>query len=132
MTLRDRSWRGSRFYRTPRGVRNKGFNHSKNVISTCNRTVFKLRSSNFTVTSMTPRDRSWRGSRFYRTPRGVRNKGLITQKNVISTCNRTVFKIRSSNFTGTSMTPRDRSWRGSRFLPYPQRGQKYRVNHSKT
>ena len=55
-------------------------NHSKNVISTCNRTVFKLKSSNFTGTSTTPRDRSWRGSRFYRTPRGIRNKGLITQK----------------------------------------------------
>ena len=170
MTPRDRSWRGSQFYRTPRGVRNRRVNHSKNVISTCNRTVFKLRSSNFTVTSTTPRDRSWRGSRFYRTPRGVRNKGLITQKryfdvqshsfqdkkfklhrnvddssgqvvegftilpypqrgqkwrvnhskNVISTCNRTVFKLRSSNFTGTSMTPRDRSWRGSRFYRTPR------------
>ena len=55
-------------------------NHSKNVISTCNRTVFKIRSSNFTGMSMTPRDRLWRGSQFIRTPRWVRNNGLITQK----------------------------------------------------
>ena len=95
-------------------------NHSKNVISTCNRTVFKLRSSNFTVTSTTPRDRSWRGSQFYRTPRGVRNRRVNHSKNVISTCNRTVFKLRSSNFTVTSTTPRDRSWRGSRFYRTPR------------
>ena len=30
----------------------------------------------------------------------------------LSQCIRTVFKVRRSNFTGTSMTPRDRSWRG--------------------
>ena len=131
--------------------------------STCIRTVFKMKSWNFTGTSMTHRDRSWRGCRFYRSPRGVRNEKLITQKtwiwraftqfskcrvetsllrqrlpetgrgeavdstfprrgqewrvnhskNVNATCIRTVFKIQSWNFTGTSMTPRDRSggWR---------------------
>ena len=29
---------------------------------------------------MTLRDRSWKGWRYYRTPGGVRNEGLITQK----------------------------------------------------
>ena len=32
---------------------------------------------------MTPRDRLWRGSQFFRTPRGVRNKGSIIQKTLI-------------------------------------------------
>ena len=47
--------------------------------STCNRTVFEIKSWNFTGTSTTPRNRSWKGWRFYRFPTGVRNKGLITQ-----------------------------------------------------
>ena len=55
-------------------------NHSKNVNSTCIRTVFKMKRWNFTRMSTTTRDRSWRGWRFYRSPTGVRNKGLITQK----------------------------------------------------
>ena len=42
---------------------------------------------------MTPRDRSRRGWRFYCTPRGVRNKGLSTQK-TYSTCICTVSKWR--------------------------------------
>ena len=91
----------------------------KNVNSTCIRTVFKLRSSNFTGTSMILRHRSWRGWRFHRTPRWDINKGLITQKNVNSMCIRTVFKIQSSNFTGTSMTLRERSWRGWQFHRTP-------------
>ena len=49
----------------------------------------------------------------------LRNKGFITEKNVNSTCVRTVFKIQSWNFTGTSMTHRDRSWRGWRFYGTP-------------
>ena len=77
VTPRDRSWRGSS---TPRRVRNEGLITQKTLISTCNRTVFKIQKLKLTGTSMTLRDRSWRGSRFYRTPRGVRNKGLITQK----------------------------------------------------
>ena len=36
-----------------------------------------------------------------------------------STCVRTVFKIQSWNFTGTSTTHRDRSWRGWRFYGTP-------------
>ena len=48
--------------------------------STCIRTVFKMKSWNFTGSSTTPWDRSWRGWRFYRSPHGVENKGLITQK----------------------------------------------------
>ena len=129
-TLRDRSWRGWRFYRFPTEVTNKGLinqkrkfdvhshsfqdeelklhrnvgdssgqvveglailpffssgqkwrvNHSKNVNSTCICTVFKMKSWNFTGTSETVPDRSWKGWRFYRSPIGVRNKGLITQK----------------------------------------------------
>ena len=51
--------------------------------STCIRTVFKMKSWNFTGTSTTLRDRSWRGWRFYRSPIGVRNKGLITQNTQI-------------------------------------------------
>ena len=119
MTLRDRSWMGWRFHRTPRWVRNKKGNHSKNVNSTCIRTVFKLRSSNFTGTSMILRHRSWRGWRFHRTPRWDINRGLITRKNVKSMCIRTVFKIQSQNFTGTSMTLRERSWRGWQFHRTP-------------
>ena len=65
------------------GSRNKGVITQKNVNSTCIRTVFKLRSSNFTWTSMTLRDRSWRGWRFHRTLRWVRNKELITQETLI-------------------------------------------------
>ena len=58
-----------------RGVRNKRVNPAKRVISTCNRTVFKIRNSNFTGTSMTSRDRSWRGSQFYTTLKGSEIKG---------------------------------------------------------
>ena len=128
--LRDRSWKRWRFYHSPIGVRNKGLitqktwirrafaqflrwrvetpqerrwltvtrrggvddstypqrgqkwrvNHSKNVNATCIRTVFRIKSWNFTGTSTTSRERSWMGWRFYRFPMGVRNKGLITQK----------------------------------------------------
>ena len=46
---------------------------------------------------------------------GLRNKGLISQKGKVSSIYiRTVFKIQSWNFTCTSMTPQDRSWRGWR------------------
>ena len=146
-------------------------NHSKNVNSTCIRTVFKMKSWNFTGTSVTPRDRSFMGWRFYRSPIRVRNEGLIPQKrefdvhshsfqdeelklhrnvddfprevvgrltflpfpqrghklrvnhskNVNSTCIRTVFKMKSWNFTGTSVTPRDRSFMGWRFYRSPIR-----------
>ena len=48
--------------------------------STCICTVFKMKSWNFTGTSATLWDRSWKGWRFYHLPTGVRNKGLITQK----------------------------------------------------
>ena len=92
-TLRDRSWTGWRHSGTgrgrvddsivsPTGVRNKGLisNHPKNVNSTCICPVFKMKGWKFTGTSVTLRDRSWNGWRFYRSPIGVRNKGLITQK----------------------------------------------------
>ena len=62
-----------------RGAQKQRVNHSKNVNSTCIRTVFKILSWNFTGTSMTPRYRLWEGWRFYGTPGGVKNKGLITQ-----------------------------------------------------
>ena len=61
-------------------------NHSKNVNVTCIRTVFKMKSLNFTGMSTTPRDRSWKGWRFYRFPTGVRNKRVNHSKNVNSTC----------------------------------------------
>ena len=38
----------------------------------------------------------------------------------LSRCIRTVFKLRSSSFTGLSTNPRDRSWRGSRSHPTPE------------
>ena len=63
----------------PQGAWEWRVNHSKNVNSTCIRTVFKIKSWNFTGTSTTPRDRSRKGWRFYRFPTGVRSKGLITQ-----------------------------------------------------
>ena len=40
-------------------------------------------------------------------PIGVRNNGLITQKNVNSTCIRTVFNTQNWNITGTAATPRE-------------------------
>ena len=48
--------------------------------STCICRVFKMKSLNFTGTSATFRDRSWKGWRFYCSLIWVRNKGLITQK----------------------------------------------------
>ena len=47
---------------------------------TCIRTVFKMKSRNFTGTSVALWDRSRKGWRFYYSPIGVRNKGLITQQ----------------------------------------------------
>ena len=47
--------------------------------STCVRTVFKMKSWNFTGTSVTLWDRSRKGWRFYFSSIGVINKGLITQ-----------------------------------------------------
>ena len=86
--------------------------------STCIRTVFKIKSWNFTGTSTTSRDRSWKGCRFYRFPTGVRNKGLIAQNTWIRRAF-AVFKIKSWNFTGTSVTLWDRSWSGWRFYRFP-------------
>ena len=166
-------------------------------LSQCIRTVFKIRSSNFSYRSRTFRSRSWRGWRFYGTPWGSENCRVITHrkrnshlivnnmikvlshrdsrfslslkktlirhafaqfsryrvetlqvrqlltgtgrggvgdstfpryaqkkrvnhsKNVNSTYVRTVFKIQSWNFTGTSMSHRDRSWRGWCFYGTP-------------
>ena len=63
----------------PRG-RKWRVNHSKNLNSTCIRTVFKIKNWNFTGTSTTPRDRLWRGWRFYRTPEGSEIKGWSLKK----------------------------------------------------
>ena len=101
-TLRDRSWEGWRFYRIPTGVRNKGLITQKTWI-------WRLHSfaqfSRWRVEYS--QERRWlfgtgreNGWRFYRSPIRVRNKGLITQKNVNSTCIRTVFKMKSWNLTG--------------------------------
>ena len=54
--------------------------HSKNVNSACNRTVFKLRSSIFTGSSATSRDRSWRGSKFHGTQKRSDIKGQSLKK----------------------------------------------------
>ena len=62
------------------------------------------------------------GLTILRNPRGLENKGLITQKNVNSTCIRTVFEIRSGNFTGTSTTPRRQVVEWLTILPFPQQG----------
>ena len=138
-------------------------------LSRCIRTVFKIRSSNFSDRSRTYRSRSWRGWRFYGTPSGseikgkslkkrkfymhshsfqdtelilhryvndspgqvvegltilrnpvgLRNKGLITQKNVNSTCIRTELKLHRYVTDSSSMTLRDRSWRGWWFYGNP-------------
>ena len=118
MTHRDRSWHGRQFNVPQRGQKYR-VNDSKTVNATCIRTVFKMKSWNFTGTSTTPQDSSWKGWRFYRFPTGVRNKGSITHKKVNSTCIRTVFKIKSWNFTATSVTLRDRSRKGWRFYRFP-------------
>ena len=45
------------------------------LLSQCIRSVFKIRSSNFSYRSRTFRSRSWRGWRFYGTPWGSEIKG---------------------------------------------------------
>ena len=52
------------------------------------------------------------GLMILRYPMGLKIKGL-SLKNLNSTCIRTVIKIKSWNFKATSMTLRDRSWRGN-------------------
>ena len=75
--------------------------------------------------SKTPPDRSWKGWQFYRTPEGVRNKGLTTHKSDI------IFYVHSHSFQDTelklhrytSATPQDMSWRGWRtntILSFPR------------
>ena len=59
----------------PRGAQKWRVNHSKNVNSTCIRTVFQMQSWNFTGTSTILRDRLWTGRRFYGTPWGSEIKG---------------------------------------------------------
>ena len=98
----------------PRRGQKWRFNHSKNVNAMCICTVFKIQIWNFTGTSMTPGDRSWRGWLFYRFPEGSGVKGWPLKK-----CSHS-FKIQSWNFTGTSATPRDRSG-GWRFNHTPRR-----------
>ena len=99
--------------------------HSKNVISTCNRPVFKLSSSNFTESSMSPRGQVVEGFTILPTLESISIKRIVclclslSLSVCLSRCIRTVFKLRSSNFTGSSTTPRDRSWRDSRFYPTP-------------
>ena len=83
--------------------------------SRCIRTVFKLRSSNFSGRS-SQRDRSWRGWQFYGT-QGLRNKGFITPKNVNSACIRTVFTSQVGwELPGTGRRGVDKFWGG-----YPER-----------
>ena len=133
MTLRDRSWRGWRFYRTPGGVRNKGLITQKTEIWRAFAQFSRYRVETSQVRQATPRDRSWRGWRFYRTPGGVRNKGLITQKTVISS-------VHSHSFQDTElklhMVQRQRlPWRQvvERLTIYycTPEGSGIRVNHSK-
>ena len=114
MTSCDRSWEGWRFYRSPVGVRNKGLITQKNVKSACIRTVFKMKSWNFTRTLTTARDRSVGGWQFYRSLIGVRNKELIIQKREFDVHSHSFFKMKIWNFSGTSITPWDRSWKSWR------------------
>ena len=120
---------GLTFLPFPIGVRNKGLITPKNLNSTCIRTVFKIKSWNFTGTSVTLRDRSWRGWRFYRSPIGVRNKGLITQKTWIR-CAFAQLNATLKLHSYVSHLPGQVVER-LMFLPYPRRGHKWRVNHSK-
>ena len=96
-------------------------NHSKNVNSSCIRTVFKIQSSNFTGMSMTPRDRSWRGCRLHRTPRWVRNKGLITEKRKFDEHSHSYqdTKLKLHSYVNDS---RRQVVERLTILPYPQRG----------
>ena len=110
-TPRSRSWNGWRFYCSPGEVRNEGL-----ITQT---REFDVHSHSFQNEELKlhrnvddfPGEVE-EGLTILSFPRGVRNKGLITQKNVNSTCIRTVFKTKSWNFTGTWKTPRDRSWKG--------------------
>jgi hypothetical protein len=79
---------------------------------------------------MTPQDRSWRGQRFYHTPRRVKNKGLIKKRK---------FNVHSHSFQDTELklhryieTIKDSTGQvmgvvkvpvveGLVILPYPQR-----------
>ena len=99
--------------------------------STCIRTVFKIKSWNFTGTSRTPRERSYMAWWFYRSSVGVRHEGFITKKTWIrrafaqfSKCNVETTQLRQP-LPGTGRIER------LTILPYPRRGQKWRVNHSK-
>ena len=98
--------------------------------STCICTVFKMKSWNFTGMSTTSRERSWVGWRFYRFPRGVRNKGLITKKREFYVYSHSFqdkeLKLHRNveNYLGQVME-------GLTILLFPQRGQKWRVNHLK-
>ena len=116
--------------RYPRGLENKGLITQKNVNSTCIRPVFKIQSENFTGTSTTPSYGLRVGCRFYRTPGGVENKGLITQKRK--------FDMHLPSFQDTELKLH-RYFNDSQvqvagrltILPYPRMGREERVNHSK-
>ena len=112
ITHRERSWKGGRFYRTPTGVRNKRVNHSENVNASCIRTVFKIKSWNFTGTSSTTPRQVVEGLTILPFPHMGQKYRVNQSKNVNSTCICTVFKMKSWHFTGTSVTLRDRSWKG--------------------
>ena len=100
--------------------------------STCICTVFKMKSWNFTVTSATLRDRSWKGWPFYRFPIGVRNKGLITQKTWIRRAFAQFSRWRVETSQEPSVTLRDRSWKGWPFYHSPRRVRNKGLNTQKT
>ena len=79
---------------------------------TCIRTVFKMQGWNFTVTSATSRDRSWRGCRFYRLPEGSEIKGQTLKKREFDQHSHSFLDQELTYFTGTSRTPQERSCMG--------------------
>ena len=108
---------------SPTGVRNKGLITQKTWIRRAFAHFSRWRVETSQERRPTLRDRSWKGWRFYRFPHRGQKWRVNHTKNVNSTCICTFFKMKSWNFTGTSTTLRDRSWRGGRFY-VPQRGQK--------
>ena len=105
-------------------------NHSKIRNFTCFRTVFKVRSSNFSDRSKIFWSRSWRGWQFYGTLKGLRNKGLITQKTLFQHAFTQFSRYRVETLrVRQRLSGKGRG--GADYSTVPRRGQEWRVNHSK-
>ena len=118
-TLRERSCKGWWFYRTSIGVRHEGLIRKLEFdvhLHSFQNATLKLHSSTQPLPGTGRREVD--DSTVFPPRRGQKWR-VNHSKNVNATCIRTVFKVHSWNFTGTSMTPRDRSG-GWRFYRTPE------------